>query len=601
VTSSQDTFDFIVVGAGSAGCVLANRLSEDGQSRVCLIEAGGKDSHPFIHIPAAVGAILRTKRVNWGFTTAPQKHLHNRPLPTPRGKVLGGTSAVNGMVYYRGHPADYDDWNIPGWSFRELLPYFLRSENNVAFGPPWHGKSGPMTVSSIGDVNPLNAIYRAAAESVGIPYCEDFNVPGAEGVGLRQGAIKNGRRETSATAFLKPAMKRPNLHVLTDALVHRVLISEGRATGVELQQGGAIRRIAAAREVVLAAGAYGSPQLLMLSGIGEPAQLKDVGVPVELALPAVGKNLHDHVAVQIKLRTKDVRPYGVSWKTLHRGAWNVVEYLWERKGPLASHVFESQIVTRSDRSEPRPDIQMPFWCMLPNANGFPIPFGHGYAISVVNNCPKSRGELKLVSRDPHIAPWIDPNLFGEPSDMDRIVRGVKIARAILAAPAFNELQGVELVPGPAVQTDEQIRAWLPTVAATTFHPVGACRMGTDAESVVDPELRVRGIAGLRVADASIFPAIMRANTNAPVVMAAEKAADLMLGKPALTPMDVSVEPPPPAARPAPAAPPAPSVPAAAESVEDSPASTGQSPSATPDQVRGDSSPVGEQSGGAPRD
>jgi choline dehydrogenase-like flavoprotein len=537
-----DSFDFIVVGAGSAGCVLANRLSVDGTTKVCLIEAGGADSHPFIHVPAAVGAILRNPKVQWGYWTAPQAHLNNRKLPTPRGKVVGGTSAINGMVYLRGQPEDYDDWaaaGATGWSFREVQPYFLRSENNVDFDGPWHGRGGPMTVSSIRTVNPLNAIYRAAAESVGIPHCADFNVPHAEGVGLRQGAIKDGRRVTSATAFLRPAAKRANLHVLTDSLALRVLIDEGCATGVEVRRGGEARRIKAAREVILAAGAYGSPALLMLSGVGDPENLKEVGVPVTLARPQVGKDLHDHVAAQIKVRTQDPRPYGVSWRTLHRGAWNVLEYLFARRGPLASHVFESHIVTRSRPEEPRPDLQMPFWTMLPNANLFPIPFGHGYAISVVNNCPESRGSVRLASRDPLVAPIIDPNLYGVAADMEPIVRGVRIARSILAAEPFAAFEGVELAPGPAVQSDEEIRAWLREVSATTFHPCGSCRMGGDADSVVDPELKVRGVAGLRVADASVFPKITRSNINAVVVMVAEKAADMILGKPAPAAIDAS--------------------------------------------------------------
>jgi choline dehydrogenase-like flavoprotein len=538
--TSTDSFDYVIVGAGSAGCVLANRLSEDGTTTVCLIEAGGADSHPFIHVPAAVGAILRNPKVQWGYWTAPQAHLNGRKLPTPRGKVLGGTSAINGMVYLRGQPEDYDAWaaaGASGWSFREVLPYFLRSENNVDFGGPFHGKGGPMTVSSIRMVNPLNAIYRAAAESVGIPYCEDFNVPRAQGVGIRQGAIKDGRRVTSATAFLRPAAKRANLHVMTETLALRVLIEKGRARGVEVRRGGEARRIQAAREVILAGGAYGSPALLMLSGVGDPENLRDVGVPVVLDRPQVGKDLHDHVAAQIKVRTQDPRPYGVSWKTLHRGAWNVLEYAFARRGPLASHVFESHIVLKSRPEEPRPDLQMPFWTMLPNANLFPIPFGHGYAISVVNNCPESRGSVRLASRDPLVAPIIDPNLYGVAADMEPIVRGVRIARSILAADAFKAFEGVELAPGPQVQSDEEIRLWLKEVSATTFHPCGSCRMGGDDDSVVDSELKVRGIEGLRVADASVFPSITRSNINAVVVMVAEKAADLILGKPAPAAVD----------------------------------------------------------------
>ena len=542
-----ETFDFIVVGAGSAGCVLANRLSEDGGNRVCLIEAGGKDSHPFIHVPAAVGAILRNKTVQWGFTTAPQVHLNNRSLPTPRGKVLGGTGSINGMVYYRGQPQDFDDWaeaGCTGWGYADVLPYFIRSEDNTAFGSsPYHGEGGPMTVSSIPTPNPMNAVYRDAAMSIGIPPCEDFNAGAAEGVGPRQGAIRKGRRVSGATAFLRPALHRPNLHVVTDALAHRVLIEEGRATGVEIQQGDSVRRITANREVVLAGGAYGSPVLLMLSGVGDATALEDLGVPLVLDRPEVGANLHDHIAAQVKVRTKDPRPYGVSWRTLHRGGWNALEYLFARKGPLASHVFESQTVLKSRPEEDRPDLQFPFWTMMPNASGFPIPLGHGYAISVVNNRPESRGSVRLQSRDPHVAPVIDPNIYADPGDMEPIVRGLRIARAILAAEPFKEFEGVELAPGPDVQSDDDIRVWLRDATATTFHPCGTCRMGGDAGAVVDPELRVRGIAGLRVADASVFPRIMRGNTNAGAVMVAEKAADLILGRPAPAPFDPAADAP----------------------------------------------------------
>jgi choline dehydrogenase len=542
LSASGPQFDYIVVGAGSAGCVLANRLSEDGRHRVCLVEAGGRDSHPFIHVPAAVGAILRNPKVQWGYWTAPQPHLNGRKLPTPRGKVLGGTGAINGMVYYRGHPNDYDEWEAmgcSGWSYRELLPYFIRSENNLDFRDPrWHGLDGPMAVSTIRKVNPLNAIYRAAAESLGIPYCDDFNAPRAEGVGLRQGTIRNGRRVTSATAFLHPARGRANLEVATESFVRRVTIANGRATGVEVEaKDGFAKFLHANAEVILCAGAYGSPQILMLSGIGDGSALTQLGIPVALDRPEVGRNLHDHVAVQIKMRTKDTRPYGVSVKTLHRAVWNLFEYLLFRRGPLASHVFESHIVLRSRPEEPRPDLQFPFWTMLPNANLFPIPFGHGYAISVVNNRPESRGAVTLASADPHAAPVIDPNIFAEPGDMEPIVRGVHIARRILAAAPFGEFRSIELAPGTEVRSDDEIRAWLREATATTFHPVGTCRMGGDADSVVDPALKLRGIEGLRVADAAVFPKIMRANTNASVVMVAEKAADLILGRPAPAPAE----------------------------------------------------------------
>jgi choline dehydrogenase len=527
-------FDYVVVGAGTAGCVLANRLSEDQSNRVCLIEAGPKDTNPFIHVPALVAAAMVRPSIVWGYWSAPQPGLNGRKVPIPRGRVLGGTSSINGMVYIRGNPRDYNDWAAAGnqgWSYQEVLPYFVRSENNEAFnGSPYHGKGGPMNVLSIKRPNPLNAAFWEAMRSLQFRRNDDFNGADTEGYGPRQGTIKDGRRESGTTAFLRPAMNRPNLTVLTQGLVTRVVLENRRATAVEIQQGGETRRIGARREVILSAGSIGSPQILLLSGIGDGAALQSLGIPVQHNLPSVGANYHDHVASAVLMRTSNSTSYGISLKALPRGAWNVFQYLLMRSGPFASNVFESHAFVKTTSGLDRPDTQIVFQPARRNQNTFPLPLGHGYNISAVLLYPKSRGRIALSSPDPHDAPIIDPNILGEPEDFEPLVRGLKLARRILAAPAFAPYKGAEFLPGPKVESDEAFKDYLRGTTATVFHPAGSCRMGVDAAAVVTPELKVRGVDGLRVADASIFPRLMGGNTNAPVVMVAEKAADMILGR-----------------------------------------------------------------------
>lgn len=527
-------FDYVVVGAGTAGCVLANRLSEDQANHVCLIEAGPKDSHPFIHVPALVAAAMVKPGIVWGYWSAPQRGLNGRKVPIPRGRVLGGTSSINGMVYIRGNPRDYDDWAAMGnrgWSYQEVLPYFVRSENNEAFsGSPYHGKGGPMNVLSIKRPNPLNAAFWEAMQSLQFRRNDDFNGADTEGYGPRQGTIKDGRRESGVTAFLRPAINRTNLTVLTKALVTGIALQNRRATGVEIQQGGETRRIGVRREVILSGGSIGSPQILLLSGIGDGAALQALGIPVRHNLPGVGANYHDHVASSVLMRTSNSTSYGISLKALPRGAWNVFQYLFARKGPFASNVFESHAFVKTTSGLDRPDTQIVFQPARRNQSTFPLPLGHGYNISVVLLYPKSRGRVALSSPDPHEAPVIDPNILGVPEDFDPLVRGLKLARKILAAPAFAPYNGTEFLPGPKVESDDEFEGYLRDTTATVFHPAGSCRMGVDDPAVVTPELRVRGVDGLRVADASIFPRLMGGNTNAPVVMVAEKAADMILGR-----------------------------------------------------------------------
>ncbi len=541
----EHAFDYVIAGAGTAGCVLANRLSEDPNNRVCLIEAGAADSHPFIHVPALVGAALTLKKYSWGLETVPQEHLNGRRIPIPRGRVLGGSSSVNGMVYYRGHPKDYDDWAAEGnsgWSHADVLPYFLRSEDNAQYpGSAWHGHKGPMVVSDIKNPNPLNGVFADAMNSLQFRHCDDFNGPAPEGYGLRQGAIRNGRRVSGVTAFLKPASNRANLTVMTEASVSRVVIENGRATGVDIVVGNQARRIEARREVILSGGAVGSPQMLLLSGIGDGAALQKLGIAVQHHLPAVGENYHDHVAANVQMWTKDPQSYGISLKAFPRGVWNVLQYLLARQGPFASNVFESHAILRSTDGLDRPDIQVVFQPARRNQNAFPLPIGHGFVLSVVLLHPKSRGRLTLASPDPRAAPLIDPKLLSAAEDFDPLVRGLKLSRRIFAAPAFGSYQAREFQPGTGVDSDEEWKDYIRATAATVHHLAGSCRMGTGEDAVVTPELKVRGIEGLRVADASIFPKLMGGNTNAPVVMVAEKAADMILGKAPPAPLNLPLE------------------------------------------------------------
>jgi choline dehydrogenase len=539
---NQASFDYVIVGAGTAGCVLANRLSEDRANRVCLIEAGPKDGHPFIRVPALVGAAMARPSIGWGYWTVPQQNLNGRKVPIPRGRVLGGTSSINGMVYMRGNPKDYDDWAAAGnrgWSYPEVLPYFVRSENNEAFdGSPYHGKGGPMNVISIKRPNPLNAAFLDAMQTLQYRRNDDFNGPDNEGYGPRQATIRGGYRESEATAYLKPAMSRPNLKVLTRALVTRIIVENRRATGVEFQLGGETQRVAARREIIVSGGSIGSPQILMLSGIGDGAALQALGISVNHHLPGVGANFHDHVATSVQMVTSNSTSYGISLKALPRGAWNIFEYLFRRQGPFASNVFESNAFLKTTNSLDRPDTQVVFQPARRNQSTFPLPLGHGFAISVVLLYPRSRGRIALCSLDPRAAPIIDPNILSAPEDSEPLLRGIELARRIFATPAFARYKATEFLPGPTVEGDEAFRKYLRTTTATVYHPAGSCRMGVDDAAVVTPELKVRGIDGLRVADASIFPRLMGGNPNAPVVMIAEKAADMILGRAPLAPLSL---------------------------------------------------------------
>ena len=535
-----ESYDYVVVGGGTAGCTLAARLSEDPTITVCLIEAGGSGKSLYVDVPGAILLAQRSESLNWGFQTEPQPHLNGRRIGVPRGKGLGGSSLINGMVYFRGHPRDYDDWSksgATGWSYREVLPYFCKSENNEDFGNTiYHGSGGPMNVRSVRGPNPLSQTFFDALTGLGYPARQDLSGEDSEGVSLRQLSIRGGTRETSARALLYPAMTRHNLTVLTDHRAMRVVLEGRRAVGVEAQGGLGPRTVRARREVVLTAGAIQSPQLLLLSGIGDGEHLADVGVPLRHHLRGVGRNLHDHVASPVHMRMDNTDSYGLSWRTIPRNLRHLAQYVLSRSGPLSNSAFEAAAFVKSLPGLDRPDVQLVLQTAKRPSPSFPFPLGHGFAISPVGLYPRSRGRLTLASADPLAAPRIDPNLLSDPGDIQPLLRGIRLSRQIFASAAFARYRATETEPGDGARSDEALIDGIRAQAYTVHHPVSSCRMGTDPDAVVDAQLRVIGLEGLRVADASVFPSIIGGNTNAAVVMVAEKAADLILGRPALAPI-----------------------------------------------------------------
>jgi choline dehydrogenase len=540
------SFDYVIVGAGTAGCVLAGRLAEDLDVQVCVIEAGGSDRHPLIRTPAMVAAAIATRRLNWRFETTPQAQLQGRRIPQPRGKVIGGSGSINGMVYSRGHPLDYDDWaaaGASGWSYACVLPYFIRSENNQDLpASMYHGRGGPMNVRCPARPNRLNSDFIAATQSLGFPRSADFTGADSEGVGLRQGSIRAGTRESTARAFLRPALRRGNVTLYCEALALRVIVENGRAVGVVYERGGERREVRALREVILSAGALQTPQLLLLSGIGAAAELKAAGIVPVHDLPGVGRNLHDHLACPVLMRSPDSTSYGISVRALPRGIWNLLEYLMLRRGPLASNVFESVAFLKTAAGLDRPDVQFVFQPAARPRPSFPLPVGHGFAISPVGLYPKSRGRVTVSGPDPHVAPRIDPALLSVEADIEPLIRAIKLSRRILAMPNFARYRATEVAPGARVQSDAEIADFIRSTAYTVHHQVGTCRMGSGAEAVVDPQLRLLGLAGLRVADASVMPSIVGGNTNAVVVMIAERAADLIRQRPLPAPAQLDRAP-----------------------------------------------------------
>ncbi|MEK8050428.1 GMC family oxidoreductase N-terminal domain-containing protein [Ideonella sp. DXS22W] len=530
-------FDYVVIGGGSAGCVLAARLSEDPAVQVALLEAGVDDTSPLIHCPAGLALMARSPALNWGFETVPQPGLNGRRGYQPRGKVLGGSSSINAMIYIRGQRQDYDGWAAdgnPGWSFDEVLPYFRRAEHNTRLNGALHGRGGPLQAQDLGTPNPGAARFIQAGQQAGLPLNDDFNGERQEGVGWYQVTHRDGERCSSAKAYLTPARGRPNLTVITGAQATRLLLDGRRVTGVEYVGRDRVPRQAHAhREVLLSAGALQSPQLLLLSGIGPGAQLQRFGIPVALDLPGVGANLHDHIdVVEVMhapgaLGTREL--FGLSLHGLWQAVGDLREWRRQRTGRFTTNFAEAGAFFRTDPTEPVPDVQLHFVIGKLVNHGRTTVLGHGWSTHVCLLHPKSRGTLQLASPDPLAAPAIDPGFLSHPDDLPRLVKGFQRMRQITAQPALAALGGRPVAASREVRTEAQIADFIRRYADTIYHPVGTCRMGPDAAggAVVDAQLRVHGIAGLRVVDASAMPRIVGGNTNAPTIMMAEKAADLI--------------------------------------------------------------------------
>lgn len=526
--------DYVVVGAGSAGCVLANRLSADGLATVTLLEPGGTDDTPFVQVPVGAVATLPRKFHNWGYETVPQPGLGGRRGYQPRGKVLGGSSSINAMIYARGHPADYDRWAAagnPGWGWNDVLPFFLRAEDNQVFGAPLHGRGGPLTVSALRTGNPVAEAFVRAGEECGHRRNPDFNGEDQEGVGHYQVTQRDGLRCSASKAYLDPVRGRSNLSIVTGAHATRVLFEGRRAVGVECLRGGRTTVVRARREVIVSAGAFGSPQLLMLSGVGPAAELARHGIAVVHDLPGVGANLQDHPDFVFGWTSDSTELVGFEPRGAMRLLKEFGRFRRERAGMLTSNFAEAGAFLKTSADEPVPDIQLHFVVAIVADHARKLHFRLGFSCHVCVLRPRSRGSVRLASRDPLADPLIDPAFLADPDDLDRLVRGFGITRAIMEAPALAPYRKQEMWSA-GVTRDEDVRALLRGRVDTVYHPVGSCRMGGDPAAVVDAELRVHGLQALRVIDASVMPDLIGGNTNAPTIMIGEKGADLLLGRPA---------------------------------------------------------------------
>ena len=530
--AEAEDYDYIIVGAGSAGCVLANRLSEDPSIRVLLLEAGGRDSSFWIHIPIGYGKTIADPKVNWKFETEPNPALRDRRIYWPRGKVLGGSSSINGLIYIRGQAADYDHWRQlgnPGWSYADVLPYFRKAEDQENGADAFHGVGGPLSVTNLRERNPLCDAFIKSAEAQGIPRNDDFNGAEQEGAGYFQATIRNGRRASAAVAYLRPAERRPNLVVATGAEAEKVVFDGRRATGLRYRRNGTSITAKARREVILSAGSVKSPQLLMLSGIGPAGHLAETGIQPIHDLPGVGKNLQDHYGGQITWRCNQPITMNDVMMSRWKQAYVGLQWLLLRRGPLSIPAGQASLFTRVMPDSATPDIQFLFQTFSGGyyENGL-FKFS-GFANFICPVRPESRGELTLRSPDPWDVPRLAPNYFSAERDRRVAVEGLKLARRMAASPGLRDFVIAEHLPGSEAATDAQILDYLIDNGGCVSHQVGTCKMGTDVMAVVDPHLKVQGIEGLRVADASVMPTLISGNTNAPTIMIAEKAADMILG------------------------------------------------------------------------
>lgn len=525
-------YDYIIVGGGSAGCVLAARLSEMPEASVLLLEAGPRDTNPYIHMP--VGFFKMTGGpLTWGYKTAPLKHANNRVVVYPQARVLGGGSSINAEIYTRGCPEDYDAWardhGCKGWAAADLNPYFYKSEGNTRLGGSAHGVDGPLTVSDLNQPNKVSLAFVQGCMDIGMPMNPDFNSGRQEGAGLYQTTIRDGKRCSAAVAYLKPVMKRSNLEVLTGVSVSRIVIENGRAIGVEIIEGNDRKIVRAESEVILTAGAIGSPKLMLLSGIGPAAHLREKNVSLVHHLPGVGQNLHDHFSTDVTWVLNGDHSYD-KYKKLHWKAWAGLQYLMFKSGPVASNIVEAGAFWWSDRSEKTPDLQFHFLAGAGVEEGVgTVPGGNGATCNSYHTRPRSRGSVTLASNNPKDAPIVDPNSFAEQYDLDRHIDALKITQEIGRSRSMQRFVADEHFPGTLCKTKKDYEILARSNARSSYHPVGTCKMGKDEMAVIDTHLRVHGIERLRICDSSIMPSIVSSNTNAPTIAIAEKAADLIRG------------------------------------------------------------------------
>ncbi|BAT60004.1 oxygen-dependent choline dehydrogenase [Variibacter gotjawalensis] len=527
----MDQYDYIVVGAGSAGCVLAARLSEDPRNKVLLLEAGGKDRNLWIHVPLGYGKLFNNPNVNWLYNTEPEPELNNRQIIQPRGKVLGGSSSINGLLYLRGQPEDYNHWRQlgnAGWSFDDVLPYFRKAEDQQRGADRLHGKGGPLAVSDVSEPHPLCEAFIDASQQAGHPRNDDFNGETQEGAGYFQLTARNGRRCSTAVGYLRPARSRTNLRVEPHAQTSRILFEGRRAVGVEYIQDGVKKIARAGREVVLSAGAFGSPQILELSGVGDPDILQQHGIPIVAEMKGVGDDLQDHFQVRMAYRCTEAITMNDVINSWTQSVVHGLRYIFQRKGMLTIGAGYAGGFFKTDRSLETPDVQAHFIIFSSDRTGVALHPFPGFIASICQLRPESRGTSHIKSNNPLDAPAIRPRYLSAPVDRDVTVAGLKLLRKIMAQPAMARYIAEERTPGVDKNSDAELLAYAREVGSTIFHPTSTCRMGSDTRAVVDERLRVHGFEGLRVADGSIMPTVVSGNTNAGIVMIGEKCADMML-------------------------------------------------------------------------